>query len=208
MATTQRMAGPTLNTTQYGWYGRGTGVALACYERGQSVKGYYSPWIPGGWDNLWYRTADGGYVADVDINTGSNDPVTAPCTTASRESRALAWANSMIGSMSYAGLCERFVENAYGTSNRYPSAISAYAALRNAGAIRTSTTGIPVGALVFSSNPAWDQGYGHVMISRGDGTFVSGGVLTTYGNHTTVQVMGFPSGFLGWSYAPGDWPGR
>lgn len=76
---TQRMTGPTLNTTQAGWYAKGSVLTLTCYQRGQSVKGYYSPWIPGGWDNLWYKVSDGYWVADVDINTGSNNPVTPPC---------------------------------------------------------------------------------------------------------------------------------
>ncbi len=80
MVTTQRMSQPTLNSTQYGWYGSGTKLALKCYVYGQSVKGYYSPWLPnGGWDNIWFlvTTVDGGnqgYVADVDVNTGTNNP--------------------------------------------------------------------------------------------------------------------------------------
>lgn len=82
-ATTQRMTGPSLNTTQVGWYSKGSHLNLQCYERGQSVKGYYSPWIPGGWDNLWYKVSDGYWVADVDINTGSNNPVTPACGTTS-----------------------------------------------------------------------------------------------------------------------------
>lgn len=80
MARTQRMSGPALTSTQNGWYEAGTGVSLVCHQRGQAVKGYYSPWIPnGGWDNLWYLASDGFFVADVDINTGSNDPVVPEC---------------------------------------------------------------------------------------------------------------------------------
>ncbi len=79
MATTQRMAGPTLNTARAGSYNQGRLLGLSCYQRGQSVKGYYSKYIPGGWDNLWYRAADGYWVPDVDINTNSNKPVTGPC---------------------------------------------------------------------------------------------------------------------------------
>jgi len=76
---TQRMSAATLNVRQAGWYYAGSRLSLSCYARGQSVKGYYSPWIPGGWDNLWYRTSDGFWVADVDIDTGSNNPVTGAC---------------------------------------------------------------------------------------------------------------------------------
>ncbi|HEX4058105.1 MAG TPA: RICIN domain-containing protein [Galbitalea sp.] len=80
MVTTQRMSGPTLNSTQNGWYAKGSQPLLVCYARGESVEGYYSPWIPGGWDNLWYKVSDGYYVADVDINTNSDNPVTPACT--------------------------------------------------------------------------------------------------------------------------------
>lgn len=77
--TTQRMSGPTLNVRQAGWYPAGAQLGLSCFARGQSVQGYYSPWFPGGWDNLWYRTTDGFWVADIDIDTGSNNPVTGAC---------------------------------------------------------------------------------------------------------------------------------
>jgi hypothetical protein len=79
MATTQRMAAATLNSQQLGTYGVGTTLSLVCYARGQSVKGYYSYAISGGYDNLWYQTTDGGFAADVDINTGSDNPVTNGC---------------------------------------------------------------------------------------------------------------------------------
>lgn len=80
MATTQRMTGPHLtNYYQHGTYAAGTSVTLYCHERGQSVTGYYSRWIPGGYDNLWYQTTDGHWIADVDINTGSNNPVVGSC---------------------------------------------------------------------------------------------------------------------------------
>ncbi|MGO4454969.1 peptidoglycan DD-metalloendopeptidase family protein [Arthrobacter sp. RAF14] len=77
---TQRMAKATLNSTQLGWYNAAQTLTLKCYARGQAVTGYYSPWLPnGGLDDLWYKTVDGGFVADVDINTNSNDPVTPAC---------------------------------------------------------------------------------------------------------------------------------
>jgi len=79
MARTQRMKAATLTSQQLGWYAVGTKLSLVCYARGQSVKGYYSYAISGGWDNLWYKTSDGGFAADVDLNTGSNNPVTGGC---------------------------------------------------------------------------------------------------------------------------------
>lgn len=79
MATTQRMTGATLKTRQVGTYGRGLGMALRCYARGDAVSGYYSRYFPGGLDNLWYMVTDGYWVADIDISTGTNDPVTRAC---------------------------------------------------------------------------------------------------------------------------------
>jgi VCBS repeat-containing protein len=79
MARTQKMSAANLASQLLGWYEAGAKVSLVCYARGQSVKGYYSYAISGGYDNLWYKTADGVFTADVDINTGSNNPVTGAC---------------------------------------------------------------------------------------------------------------------------------
>ncbi|GAA2224735.1 hypothetical protein GCM10009851_05280 [Herbiconiux moechotypicola] len=77
---TQRMSAPNLTSTQAGWYGAGTPLTLVCHVYGQSVRGYFSPYIGnGGWDSLWYRVSDGYYVADVDLETGTRDPVGRPC---------------------------------------------------------------------------------------------------------------------------------
>jgi len=79
-ATTQRMTEPRLASTQVGTYAANTTVTLVCHLRGQAVKGYYSPFLPnGGWDDLWYLVQDGYFVADVDIDTGNNNPVVAQC---------------------------------------------------------------------------------------------------------------------------------
>ncbi|MFJ3957112.1 peptidoglycan DD-metalloendopeptidase family protein [Arthrobacter sp. NPDC090010] len=78
---TQKMSKPTLNSPQLGWYNAKQNLALTCYARGQAVTGYFSPWLPnGGFDDLWYKTSDGGFVADIDIDTKSNSPVTPACT--------------------------------------------------------------------------------------------------------------------------------
>lgn len=78
-ADTQRMSDPTLQSTLIGWYAAGSTIQLVCARTGQSVLGYYSPWIPGRWDNLWYKTTDGSWTADVDIYTGTNSTVTPWC---------------------------------------------------------------------------------------------------------------------------------
>lgn len=81
MATTQRMSDATLNSQQNGWYQKGSKPALTCYKRGQAVRGYYSSSFPNGLDDLWYKVSDGYFIADVDMNTGSNNPVTPACQT-------------------------------------------------------------------------------------------------------------------------------
>ena len=64
MVQTQRTSAPNL-ASQYTtppimvWWFKDQDVVLQCYVRGQSVKGYYSAYYPGGWDNLWYRTQSG-----------------------------------------------------------------------------------------------------------------------------------------------------
>lgn len=82
MVKTQRMSDATLNSRQVGWYEKGVKLGLTCSKRGQSVKGFFSFNIPnGGWDNLWYRVSDGYFVADVDIEIGTLNPVAPACGT-------------------------------------------------------------------------------------------------------------------------------
>ena len=73
------MAGPTLKTQQLGWYYAGTNLSLVCHASGMAVKGYFSFNIKGGYDSTWYKTTDGGYVADVDIQTGTLNAVGPGC---------------------------------------------------------------------------------------------------------------------------------
>jgi hypothetical protein len=68
--------------SQVGWFEVGEVIELQCSTHGQPVKGFFSFNIPnGGWDNLWYRTTSGHYVADVDIETGTLKSVTPDCST-------------------------------------------------------------------------------------------------------------------------------
>lgn len=180
-----------------------TTVTVLCVGYGPAVTGPY------GTETIWDRvTYNGitGYVADAWVLTGSAQPVAARCP--SREDLAIAWGNSKIGSQDYPMLCERFVENAYGVTGRYPSALADFTDQQTKGLIRT-TLPAPRGALVYSRTP-YDQGYGHVEISRGDGTYLSGGM-----GNPTVQLVSSPSArtgagytFLGWAYPPASWPGR
>lgn len=211
MVQTQKMSDATLKSRQLGWYPKGSTLTLVCYKRGQAVSGYFSKYFPGGKDDLWYKVNDGAFVADIDISTGTNNPVTGPCSgnspspSSSRESRAITWAVSQVGSGAYNFACQRFVENAFGTSGRFGSAIAMYNTLRSQGTIRGGTP--PAGALTFSKS-SYDKGYGHVSIALGNGRYVSGGMPAP----KTVNYMNGPAAsggtYLGWAYAPSNWPGR
>ena len=106
-ATTQRMTGPYLrpNFDQVGTYPSGSRIALSCYLWGQRVTGW------GGTSNLWYKISDGYYAADVDLDTGSNNPITGACPTISitsfvSQTRGKVWANA---AGTYAGECVSLV---------------------------------------------------------------------------------------------------
>lgn len=224
MAKTQRMSDATLNSQQDGWYNPGDQLTLVCSKRGQAVKGYFSFNIPGGWDDLWYKTSDNHFVADVDIETGTLDVVAPPCDPgsgggdqpappppSSKVDAAVDKANSMVGTDAFGDRgCGMFVAAAYGVPGiGYDTAKLFFNALSSQGKIRTDTA-YPKGALVFSES-SWDGGAGHIVIARGDGTFVSGGVYKGYnglaGGGHNVQVLNSPNPaggarILGWAVAP------
>jgi hypothetical protein len=216
---TQRMSDANLGSQQDGWYSVGDSVTLVCSKRGQPVKGFFSFNIPGGWDNLWYQTADGHFVADVDIETGTLDVVAPECggvsppppEESSKVDSAIAKANSMVGTDAFGDVgCGKFVAAAYGVPGiGYDTAKQFRDALANQGRIHTDGAP-PKGALVFSQS-SWDGGAGHVVIARGDGTFVSGGVYKGYsgvaGGGHNVQVLpnwnpAQGATYLGWADAP------
>ncbi len=224
-ARTQRMTASNLNAKQEGWYNPGDRITLVCSTRGQNVKGYFSFNIPGGWDNLWYRTSDGHYVADVDIETGTLNVVAPDCSThnnppapapapapSSKVDAAVAKANSMVGTDAYGPTgCAAFVAGAYGQAGTgYASALDFRNALAGQGKIHMDRN-MPKGALVFSQS-SYDifnkKHYGHVVIARGDGKYVSGGVLPSYkgvaGTGHYVQVLpnwnpASGAEYLGWA---------
>jgi hypothetical protein len=200
---TRRASAPNL-ASQVGWFEAGEVIELQCSTHGQPVKGFFSFNIPnGGWDDLWYRSTSGQYVADVDIETGTLNSVTPDCNAApaaapqgSREDRAVAWANGQVGSNGYTFMCGRFVANAYGKDQLgVSSALVFHDQLASAGQIQMDQN-IPKGALVFSMSK-WDVlngvHQGHVVIARGDGTYVSGGAEgftpAAGGTGASVQIL-------------------
>ncbi|WP_415823242.1 hypothetical protein [Mycobacterium senriense] len=219
--STQRMNGPALNAGQDGTYHAGQVLSLVCHTTGERVKGYFSFNIPnGGWDNLWYKTSDGHFVADVDIETHTLNPLGPECSPggqqpaaapSSKADAAVAKANSAVGSDMFGPRgCGQFVAWAYGVPGiGYQTAKEFHNALASQGRIHMDKN-FPRGALVFSEN-SLDGGAGHIDIARGDGTFVSGGVEANYrgvaGAGHNVQVMNTydptpGATYLGWAEAP------
>lgn len=132
-----------------------------------------------------------------------------------REERAAQWAtaekNSPNPRMSdqlrhaWSGFCESFVEIAFGTIGRFGSATIHYNWQRSAGRIHTDPNP-PRGALVFYGG---GDGYGHIGVSIGGGQVISTQGLS--GQYLPVWqhgVTALSNPYLGWAYAPPDWPGR
>lgn len=214
--TTARLTGPDRKAAQDGVYNAGQVLALACHTAGEPVKGFFSYQVAnGGWDSLWYRTTDGHYVADVDIDTHTLDALGPDCgngggeapaalTREDKAAHALAWARDQMASdPNNTVQCEAFVEQAYDHAFRYPSAIDAFNDFNRKGRIHADPYDIPAGALVFTSNPGFDNGTGHVMLSEGNGEYLTANYFTAPhirevkpSPHDTHNI------FLGWAFAP------
>jgi hypothetical protein len=216
-AQTQRTSAPNLDS-QNGTYNAGDKLELVCHTKGQAVKGFFSFNIPnGGWDDLWYKTSDGHYVPDVDIETGTLNALGPDCgqdaaapagDVSDKANAAVLKANSAVGTDMFGDIgCGKFVAWAYDRGALgYNTAKEFRDHLASQGQIHMDQN-IPRGALVFSQS-SWDQGMGHVVIAQGDGTFVSGGVYKGYqglaGGGHNVQVMNSwnpadGATYLGWA---------
>ncbi len=137
------------------------------------------------------------------------DNLATPNATADVVRHALASASSLVGSTAFdkpIQICDRFVARLYGYSaSGEDSAYVHYVDLRNRGLIHV-TPHPPAGALVFFGPAAPNGFYGHVMISRGDGTAFSNAVTGAIGI-TTIAFMTLNSGpYLGWADGPTAFP--
>lgn len=190
-ALTERSA-PTADAASAGSLANGSSVTISCQTYGQDVSGHY------GTSQIWDQLSNGDYVSDTYVYTGSSGLVAPLCAGATAEAAAR-WASAEVGAAAYEDECELFVEQAYDTSGRYASATADYDAQKAAGRIHTGTP--PPGALAFftSTTPA-----GHVMVSIGGGWAASTAPSSAiYFAHATAR-----SDYLGWAYAPTNWPGR
>lgn len=116
---------------------------------------------------------------------------------------ALEWAQSQRGSKIWSWHCQRFVEEAYGTRQRFKTAASAARALK---LTRSSVTNAPRGALIYFAADTVNRRFGHVGISLGDGRMIS--ALDRVRVSNVARSGYWRSRYLGWAQAPADWPGR
>jgi hypothetical protein len=116
---------------------------------------------------------------------------------------ALQWARSQTGDARWRWRCERFVEEAFGTRGRFPTARAAAKGLH---LHRGSIASAPAGSLVYFAADRYNQGWGHVGVALGGGKMLSAlSQVTT----TDVAKSRYWRGlYLGWADAPADWPGR
>jgi hypothetical protein len=129
--------------------------------------------------------------------------------TASAVGNPVTVAESMVGTDAFGPYgCEDFVDAVYGrttaTGIGHDAALAFYQSLADRGLVHHEMP-VPRGALVFSTGADGD----HVDISRGDGTYVSGGVQGLspgYGDGHNVQILPTPNlgswTMDGWVYPP------
>ena len=109
----------------------------------------------------------------------------------SRADDAISWFANRNGSTAYQGYCEKAVENAYGTTGVYASAIANWNDAVNRGAAHRGDLNPPKGALVF-----WNiSSYGHVGVATGDGNFWATSVNGAIGK----RALPYFSNYLGWA---------
>lgn len=70
---------PSTTSQRVGTLRNGARITITCYTRGTVFNG--GPYNMS--TDLWNRLADGGYVTDAMLDTGSNNPVVPPCATES-----------------------------------------------------------------------------------------------------------------------------
>ncbi|WP_405060994.1 CHAP domain-containing protein [Kribbella sp. NBC_01505] len=122
-------------------------------------------------------------------------PTTAAVDTAAtpqaRADNAIAWFSSRNGSTAYQGYCEKAVENSYGRTGIYASAIANWNDAVRRGAAHRGDLNPPKGALVF-----WNiSSYGHVGLATGDGNFWA----TSVNGRIGKARLPYFANYLGWA---------
>lgn len=105
---------------------------------------------------------------------------------------AVDWFEQNSGDTSYEGLCEKAVENAWGTTGIWPSAIAHWEGAINAGKAHKGDESPPKGAFVYWNTSA----NGHVGIADGNGGFYSSSIDGALGHSDSLSYF---NNYLGWS---------
>ncbi|HEV7652144.1 MAG TPA: CHAP domain-containing protein [Actinophytocola sp.] len=107
---------------------------------------------------------------------------------------AIQWMQNHAGNTGYEGLCEKAVENAYGTTGVWASAKAHWQGAINAGKAHPGDGNAPRGAFVY-----WNTSqFGHVGISDGSGGFYSSSIGGHIGHGSNKSYF---VNYLGWSNA-------
>ncbi|HJP72912.1 MAG TPA: hypothetical protein VJ914_01510 [Pseudonocardiaceae bacterium] len=202
--------GPTVGSTVVTTVASGTSVSIDCQINGDSVTGKY------GTSTLWdHLPAQGGYVSDTYVYTGSNGQVAPTCgggggSTCSISglgdpntcAQAVAWAKAHISTSDnpdYYDRCDHVVGLAYGFSASGSTTAYAHWTEIPSQYKHSGDSNVPAGGLAFFSSSG---GAGHVMISTGGGQFASTDIhgAGTY-TYTTISEIESTWGenYLGWA---------
>lgn len=188
-------SGPSSSWDAWRTVADGASVTILCQELGSQETGTY------GTSRLWDMLANGGYVSDTYVFTGSDGRVADDCNYVGAPpdpnprgtNGAINWAFNHYGSTAYEGLCLHFVALAYGYSHAgWATAEIGGDWIASHGYMHTGVP--PRGALVWYHNSSGD---GHVALSLGEGKVIS----TSVGGRVAVADYTFHSSLRGWSVA-------
>jgi hypothetical protein len=156
--------------------------------------------------NIDNVNANNSTITNKPSSIKTTQPTTASETNISpKQLSASQWALKQVGKKykdngsPWDGWCDLFVASAYGRKNSgHTTAYKHYQYLLSKGWINNSTD-VPTGGLAFFA-PIKGNSAGHVMISIGNGNFVSSGKIVFI---TTLNISGTGK-YLGWAYDK-DW---
>ena len=144
------------------------------------------------WSQMLASYSDGGAAPGCTLSIGV------------REQRAIDWMRAQIGSTRWNGLCELMIEQAYGRSGQYPTALSHANTMLARGQMHIGDRNVPAGAIAYFGAAVVNGNNGHVMISIGNGQFISNGYNNIGARIVTLDNVG-AGPYIGWSWADDGW---
>jgi uncharacterized protein YraI len=202
---------PSVNGTAVGTLADGATITIDCQTYGDTVSGTY------GTSNIWdHVPAKSGYASDTYVYTGSDTLVAPLCggtvaQTCSKYSfanedtcaEAVAWAKAHVSSTSrsgYANECDHLVALAYGLPASGSTSAHAHWLAIPSTYKHPGDSIVPAGGLAFFSGGS--SGDGHVMISIGNGQFISNDIhgSGTYTQTTIAEIKSkWGETYSGWA---------